>query len=237
MPLRTYACASFLPVRDRQTPRSCFPRVISSQPAPQLGMIIGPPSKSWLEKDSLEDAERLRGGGLGCACCGGDGNSQQLPPLEPQPNLAENKTTPTEQTTPKAPSKQQVPRLSQPTPPQPKPSEKTPSDTKSTGTTLAVPSRSSRTHSSPSAPPTIPAVSQASGPSRTRHQTLPSKFSTSKPTQVSSPSSSPPMPEGTIDYGRGVIQSPAFPPSVHIVGGNRKAAGGPPPITAPFMKD
>ncbi|KDN39281.1 hypothetical protein RSAG8_08916, partial [Rhizoctonia solani AG-8 WAC10335] len=237
MPLRTYACPPFRPARDRQTLGSRFPLVISSQPTPQPGMIIGPPSESCLEKDLLQDAQRLRGGGL-CGCCGG-GDPQRPSPLEPQPSLAGNKTT-TEQATPKAPANQQVPLLSQPTPPkqasQTGPSEKTPSATKSTGATLAAPSRSSRTISSPASPPPIPPVSQPSGQSRPRHKTLPSKLSANQPTQASSLSSSPIL-EGTIDYGGGVMRSPAFPPSVHVAGGSRKAAGGPPPITAPFMKD
>ncbi|CAE7158775.1 unnamed protein product [Rhizoctonia solani] len=237
MPL---TCASFRPVQDQQTLRSCFPQVISSQPAPRPEMIIGPPSKLWLEKDSLEDAQRLRGGGMGCACCGGGGNTQQASPLEPQPELTENKPVREEQPAPKAPSKQQVPRLSLPTPPsqasQAGPSEKPSSATRSTGATLQAPSRSTRTYSSPAAP-SIPPAPQSSEQSRDRRQTLPSKLSPNKSNQVSSPSGPPPIPEGFIDYGGGIMRSPAFPPSVHIAGGSRKGAGGPPPVTAPFMKD
>ncbi|CAE6501284.1 unnamed protein product [Rhizoctonia solani] len=234
MPLRTYACAPFHPARDRQTLGSRFPLVISSQPTPQLGMIIGPPLESCLEKDLLQDAQRLRGGGL-CGCCGG-GNAQRRSPLEPQPDLPEIETTRTEQATPKAASKEQAPRSPRPPPPnqtsQTEPSEKTPSATKPTGATLAAPNRSNRTLSSPAAPPQP--VSQTSEQSRTRRQTLPSKLFANQPTL---PSSSSPIPEGTIDYGGGIMRSPAFPPSVHVAGGSRKVAGGPLLITAPFMKD
>ncbi|KAG8714154.1 hypothetical protein FRC11_009588 [Ceratobasidium sp. 423] len=154
--------------------------------------------------------------------------------------MAEVQTSRSEPAAPKPPANQRVPRLSQPTPPnhtvQAGPSDKTLNVVKSTEGTLAVPDRSGtgRTLSSP-APPTIASTSQPSGPSRARHQTLPSKLSANKPGQLSSPG--PSIPEGSFDYGGGVMQSPAFPPSVHIAGGSRKTAGAPPPVTAPFMKD
>ncbi|CAE7202577.1 unnamed protein product [Rhizoctonia solani] len=179
MPL---ARAYFRPVQDQQTSRSYFPQVISSQPAPQPEMIIGPPSTPWLEKDLLEGTQRLRGGGVECVCCGGGDNSQQLSPLEPQPELADNENV-----------------------------------------------RRAALSISP--------AHQASERSRDRHQTLPSKLAANKSNLITSSWGSPSTLEGAIDYGGGIMQNPAFPPSVHIAGGSRKGAGGPPPVTAPFMKD
>ncbi|KAG8731393.1 hypothetical protein FRC11_004293, partial [Ceratobasidium sp. 423] len=155
------------------------------------------------------------------------------------PHMAEAQTSRSEPAAPK-PVNQRAPRLSQPTPPnqavQAGSLDKSPNTTKSTEGTLVAPGRSgtSRTLSSP-AQPTIASTPLPSGSSRARHQTLPSKLSANKPGQISSPG--PSIPEGSIDYGGGVMRSPAFPPSVHIAGGSRKTAGAPPPVTAPFMKD
>ncbi|KAJ1302468.1 hypothetical protein OPQ81_002786 [Rhizoctonia solani] len=205
-------------------------------------MIIEPPSKTWLEKGLQEDVQRLRGGGLGFVCCGGGGGvgAQPPSPLEPQPEV---RTARQEQITQNPLANQQVPQLSQSIPPTQAPqvaaSENNSNTIKAMGGTLAVPGRSAtgRTHSLPAAPPAIASTPQHSEQSRTRHQTLPSKLPATKPGQLSSPSGAAPIPEGSIDYGGGIMRSPAFPPSVHIAGGSRKTAGGPPPVVASFMKD
>ncbi|QRV80675.1 hypothetical protein RhiJN_08690 [Ceratobasidium sp. AG-Ba] len=90
---------------------------MSSQPSPQRGMIVRPRSKSELEKDLLDDPQRLRGGGLACACCGDNGDSQRRSPLEPQPETTKSRTREAQETKP--PANQEVPRLSKPIPPEP----------------------------------------------------------------------------------------------------------------------
>ncbi|QRV95245.1 hypothetical protein RhiJN_23263 [Ceratobasidium sp. AG-Ba] len=77
-------------------------------------MTIRPRSNSQLEKDLVDEPQRLRGGGLGCACCGGKDDSQQRSPLEPQPEAAQAQTR--EEQASKPPAKQHIPRVSEPTP-------------------------------------------------------------------------------------------------------------------------
>ncbi|CEL53403.1 hypothetical protein RSOLAG1IB_11335 [Rhizoctonia solani AG-1 IB] len=195
-------------------------------------MTIGPPFISWIEEQALEDAQRLRGGRLGCACCGDKNDGERPSPLEPQPDAA--RPEPVAQ---KVPTRT-APQLSQPVPPtqasQAGSSKKLAGASKSPDDLLTAPGRADtgRTRSSPGVQPAIPPMAQT----RTRHQTLPSRLSANQPTQSPLPSVSP-IPEDTIDYGGGLMRSPAFPPSVHVAAGSRKTSGAPPAAKPPFMKD
>ncbi|CAE6536461.1 unnamed protein product [Rhizoctonia solani] len=244
MPPRVFAaCLSFHQVQNRQHLKSYFPGVISSQPSPRLGMVIALPPAARLEKDLLEDAERLRGGGLGCACCGsGDVQSSPLEPQPPQPPPAQSQSD-SPQTTqtvrkeqPTKPPGGRVPRLSEPTPPSHAARARMVSTTPVSAQPSLAPPRAEtgRAHSSPAPPSTLPSTTSHPN-TRGRYTTLPSKLQPAQRVSASSPGS-PTVLEGPIHYPGGIIRSPAFPPSVPA-GAGRIADGGPPAAQAPFMKD
>ncbi|KAG8714152.1 hypothetical protein FRC11_009586, partial [Ceratobasidium sp. 423] len=171
-------------------------------------------------------------GALACACCGG--GSRRAPSLEPQPEVPHVEQTPqTAPAPPKTPAAQ-AQQTPQPTPTSQPPQMVQVDKAQSTSKSLAPSSRADtgRTRSLPS---TSQMPASAPAQDRERHKTLPSKPPAQKAS--ASPSDFPPILEVPTEHGRGTLRNSAFPPSVHITGGNRKAPSGPPPVKAPFMQD
>ncbi|KAH7338627.1 hypothetical protein B0J17DRAFT_767711 [Rhizoctonia solani] len=215
-------CLSTHHERDQQRSGSRFSGVISTPPTFQPEMRTIPPPGPRPKQESFDNAERLRGGALACACCGGGGGSQ--PSLNPQPE-AVPETSQATQTSSRVPVNE-TQQTSQPPPSQP---VQKPPRTPTKPSDSSLPASTTQGEAARMRSVSLHPVTSSRTADQKRRQanSLPSK-NTAQTAQTASTGSGVLSPVYEVPANRG---NPAVPMSVSTISSTRGA-----PVKAPFVR-